>query len=309
MDLSKSGIYRILNLVNKKCYIGQTRNFIKRFSRHRLDLRENKHENQYLQNAWNKYGEENFEFSIIESNIEYERLNELEEYYIYFYNSFTDSNKSGYNLTKGGQKNRGISESTKEKIKKERTGKKLNLSDEGRIRKSESMKKLWAEDEVYRNKILNSLIGRPVSDETKEKIRVGNKGKIISEEQKKNHSLKMKGRIGPNKGKKYSDEIKQSFSKAQIGSKKAEGFSWVRFDKTRNKYTTIIHIGNKNNFFGRYSDEILAAQNGDYGFLQLSPFDIEFTISKLNFPELINKYNELLENNIPRITEQLNLLE
>lgn len=56
------GVYRILNKVNKKCYIGSSVNIKERIRKHKFDLRKNKHENQHLQNAWNKYGEENFKF-------------------------------------------------------------------------------------------------------------------------------------------------------------------------------------------------------------------------------------------------------
>lgn len=64
------GIYKILNTVNNKCYIGSTiQGFSLRWSQHRTELYRNIHTNPYLQNAWNKYGKEAFVF------IEQERLN------------------------------------------------------------------------------------------------------------------------------------------------------------------------------------------------------------------------------------------
>jgi len=60
-----SCIYEIKNIKNNNIYIGSTNNFKKRFLNHRLDLRKNKHHSKHLQNAWNKYGEENFEFNIL----------------------------------------------------------------------------------------------------------------------------------------------------------------------------------------------------------------------------------------------------
>jgi len=63
----KCGVYKIKNLINNKCYIGSTTKLLKyRCITHRCHLRYNRHTNQHLQNAWNKYGENNFEFSIIE---------------------------------------------------------------------------------------------------------------------------------------------------------------------------------------------------------------------------------------------------
>ena len=59
-------IYQITNKINGKIYIGSTNNLSKRWNNHRSKLRNGKHENDYLQQAWNKYGEDAFEFSIVE---------------------------------------------------------------------------------------------------------------------------------------------------------------------------------------------------------------------------------------------------
>lgn len=60
------GIYKIVNKVNQKFYIGSSKNFHKRKLRHFNELRKSKHHCIHLQRAFNKYGEENFEFVIIE---------------------------------------------------------------------------------------------------------------------------------------------------------------------------------------------------------------------------------------------------
>lgn len=60
------GIYQIKNLVSGKLYIGSSNIVQKRWTQHRRELRTGIHSNPRLQNAWNKYGEENFEFSIVE---------------------------------------------------------------------------------------------------------------------------------------------------------------------------------------------------------------------------------------------------
>ena len=62
--LKISGVYKIVNKVNGKYYIGSSSNIIRRWYRHRTDLNRNKHSNQYLQNAVNKYGLNNFELII-----------------------------------------------------------------------------------------------------------------------------------------------------------------------------------------------------------------------------------------------------
>lgn len=92
----KKYIYKITNIINNKCYIGQTKNYTKRFNGHRNRLNKNEHENPYLQYAWNKYGAENFIFEIIELT---ENYNEREKYWIKYFNSNVD----GYNILPGGE--------------------------------------------------------------------------------------------------------------------------------------------------------------------------------------------------------------
>lgn len=62
MLTSASGCYEILNTVNGKRYIGSTMNLKKRWTEHRKILRGGRHNNQILQRAWNKYGEDAFKF-------------------------------------------------------------------------------------------------------------------------------------------------------------------------------------------------------------------------------------------------------
>ena len=62
----KMGIYKIINVVNNKFYVGSAVNFSRRKARHFSELRNNRHNNSKLQNAWNKYGEPSFIFVIVE---------------------------------------------------------------------------------------------------------------------------------------------------------------------------------------------------------------------------------------------------
>jgi group I intron endonuclease len=61
-----SGVYRILCIPTSKFYIGGAVNLRDRWNRHRHALRHGRHVNCYLQQAWNKYGEESFEISVLE---------------------------------------------------------------------------------------------------------------------------------------------------------------------------------------------------------------------------------------------------
>jgi len=64
-----AGVYQIINAINGKSYIGSSKNVIKRWYRHRQQLKKGNHHSVYLQRAWNKYGSNSFTLKIlIETN-------------------------------------------------------------------------------------------------------------------------------------------------------------------------------------------------------------------------------------------------
>lgn len=104
-------IYQIKNKINGNLYIGQTVNFLARKEKHLSCLRRQVHDNPYLQKAYNKYGEEAFEFSILyEEECTQERLNELEEQFIAKYDTY----ENGYNCNRGGQQHNGFESKLKQ---------------------------------------------------------------------------------------------------------------------------------------------------------------------------------------------------
>ncbi len=60
-----SGIYRIVNVINNKSYIGSSKNIIRRWYFHKSALKNNRHHCIYLQRSWNKHGKDSFKFEII----------------------------------------------------------------------------------------------------------------------------------------------------------------------------------------------------------------------------------------------------
>jgi group I intron endonuclease len=100
------GIYRIKNKLNDKCYYGSSKNIEKRWKTHLNQLRDKKHINCILQNAWNKYGEDSFIFEIVEE-CELKNLFETEQKYIDTCGDYNIGLKAsgGDNISKNPNKN------------------------------------------------------------------------------------------------------------------------------------------------------------------------------------------------------------
>lgn len=185
-------IYKIINKVNGKIYIGQTiKDFNKRYPMQGMGIERvyryhNYHKkinypyNKHLLSAIEKYGFNSFEV-IEEFDIAYSKdmLDYLEDYYIRAYGS--SDRKFGYNNKLGGANGKLNSESI-EKMKATKRKNALKLSvNERKIRFGRFGKN-------------NANYGKKRSKETREKISNSNKGRIISEEQRKQISNTLKGK-------------------------------------------------------------------------------------------------------------------
>ena len=102
----RSGIYRIVNIKDGKCYVGSTSNFAKRFSAHRWLLKGGKHECDRLRHAYAKHGFEVFKFEILERVPDFAMLLIREQYWIDHYGSFDP--KNGYNICAIAGTRRGV---------------------------------------------------------------------------------------------------------------------------------------------------------------------------------------------------------
>lgn len=179
----KIGIYGIKNKVNGKIYIGKTgMNFGDRWDSHRALLRNNKHFNSYLQHAWNKYGEDNFEFIIVEE-CSVNQLNDKEKYYISYYKKL---NKS-YNIADGGEGGcflgKHLSDETKKKIGEKNRIHMLGrkMSDNTKQKMSNSQKQrysLWSDqDRIEWGQMTSKCAsGYHWSEESKKKMKDNKNG-------------------------------------------------------------------------------------------------------------------------------------
>lgn len=73
------GVYQLFNIINNKIYVGSSIDLNRRKQEHFRLLHKNKHPNTYLQNAWNKYGEDNFRFIVLETTDDISKIRQLEQ--------------------------------------------------------------------------------------------------------------------------------------------------------------------------------------------------------------------------------------
>lgn len=161
---NKTGIYKITNKVNSKVYYGSAAmSFKKRWALHEWQLNNNKHENRHLQGAWNKYGADAFEFSIImlcdsKNCLYYEQL---------FLDKYFDNCMNCYNICSNAISALGIKRSaeTKQKLSDALTGRqhseltieKMRLANMGRKSASNDNKAMPAGVKIANKNICKTM--------------------------------------------------------------------------------------------------------------------------------------------------------
>lgn len=110
-----TGVYIIFNKINGKFYIGSSaRSLHYRFIDHKSKLNRNVHPNRHLQAAWNKYGEANFEFDIIDECLP-ELTHSIEMYWINMTNCC--DREIGYNIVVNSKSTLGFKYNKEQKKK------------------------------------------------------------------------------------------------------------------------------------------------------------------------------------------------
>jgi group I intron endonuclease len=193
------GIYCIENLINNKKYIGKSYDIEKRWGNHKSQLLNKNHDNDHLQKSWNKYGDEYFNFFIIEECSE-EKLIEKEMFYIFYF----DAKDNGYNMTDGGDGCCGYKHSYEELEKMSKWQKGIPKSEEAIKKMSQSLKgrKAW-------NK------GIPVTKETKNKMSKKKIRRMNPNDLKKELSIIRIGNKNSFFGKTHSEEVRKKISEAK----------------------------------------------------------------------------------------------
>ena len=180
-----SGIYVIVNVLNNMIYIGSSQDIEIRWREHINKLYGNRHENDKLQKAWNKYGDKAFQFKILEA-AEVTNLVVREQHYLDLYKPY--ERHLGYNLYKTAYSPLGNkwTEEQKAKLKEIRKGQ-------------------W-------DRFPNPMLGKKASLETKEAM--------SKTHQERYDKLREEGKLPPQTGVfNWSEEAKQKMSETRKGRK------------------------------------------------------------------------------------------
>ena len=178
---TRSGIYEIKNTVTGDRYVGSTNNFRDRWKSHRYYLRHGKYKTSHFQHAWNKYGEDAFEFNVI-VEIPSPSLLQIEQVFlneeIGEYNSCPVVGDTNKGRTRSEAERRAISErmmgnkyslgfypskETREKMSRSRMGNKNSLGIKQSVETREKKRQAVA-GEKHPN------FGKHLSEETRQRI-------------------------------------------------------------------------------------------------------------------------------------------
>lgn len=195
-----SGIYRIVCLTTGKLYIGSAINLAKRKREHLHYLRNNAHHSITLQRAWDKHGEENFAFEVIELVLPAFLL-EREQHYL---DTLKPFGENGYNINAVAGSRMGMRHTveTREKLRQanlgktygEETRRKHSVSSSGRTHRPEAREKLrqanlgQKRSAEARESMRQAQLGRKQSETTIEKRRLAQMGRIHTPEARAKNS-------------------------------------------------------------------------------------------------------------------------
>lgn len=234
-------IYKIINLVNDKFYVGSTNNQRERFRTHRSKLRRGVHHCAHLQASWNKHGEEKFAFRVVAQVPDGESLQDAEDRWLtehvgkpYCYNAGLRS----------GAPMRGIPKEKHPAFGKAKT-------EEQKQQISATLKAFYAED--YFN---HPRVGKTHTEETKERIRQAKLANPVAYWEGKKRSEETKAKISQSQvgrpGRTFSEEEKEAIRQRTLGNQHWFGKTHTEASKVkmRRPIYAILPDGSRRDFAG-----------------------------------------------------------
>jgi group I intron endonuclease len=200
------GIYAI-RMVDGREYVGSSQNMRNRWYQHRSLLRNGRHKNKKLQNAWTKHGEDAFEWCVLEF-VGVDWLVEREQWYIdtrkpsLNLSVVAGRERAGVKLTKEqrermseSRKGRPVSQQAKERLSAVFKGRQFSEETRRKISEAKTGKKRAPFSEEVRRRMSESRRGLRHTEETKRKLSVAHTGKVMSEEARANMSVAQRARF------------------------------------------------------------------------------------------------------------------
>ena len=189
-----TGIYLISNKENGNRYIGSSVDVEARWKHHAALLNKCIHHSRHLQNAWNLYGADSFEFSVL-------LICSVDDL-IMFEQRFIDVMKPEYNVSPTAGRTAGV-------IRTEEYRRKQSISQSNKVISPETRQRISDGMRGKRNSLGTSRI---ISDETKKKISATLSGHEVSENTRKKLSEK-------NSSYRHTEEARKKISEASKGNK------------------------------------------------------------------------------------------
>jgi group I intron endonuclease len=147
------GVYAIINKINGRIYVGSSINIHRRKLRHFRYLKNGGHENIHLQNAYNKYGKDAFEFVILKTTDANSRLL-VEQMYLDKYKA----TEMSYNICHIAKSPAAIG-----RVKTDSHRKKI----------SDSIRKFYDNNPQHKEYLGSLRRGKPLSEDVKQKMKDG----------------------------------------------------------------------------------------------------------------------------------------
>ena len=148
------GIYKIVNTISNKAYVGQSLRIKKRVGEHFRLLRLGKHPNQHLQRSFNKHGEEAFRWEVEVECVDPSDLDTIENAFLCGEAWFNEP--LAYNIAneaKVPMRGKKHSEATKQQISRKKVGRTDHVTEEYRARLAAAQRKRWHNDPEFIAKV------------------------------------------------------------------------------------------------------------------------------------------------------------
>ena len=234
----ESGIYKITNLSSGYVYVGSAASIKNRWMQHKASLIRNRHSNRRLQNAWNKYGQSIFEFSLIELVLDKSFLIEREQYWIDILRSAI---KPNYNICPIAGSTLGVKLNNETKYK-------MSIAHIGKKQSPEAIEKTASAHRGKKRsietctKISESIKGRKMHENTRLALLLSTKGRKQTNHEKEKRSKIMTGR-------KFSIEHRTKISLSRMGKtpwlgKKHSEITKLKMSEARKRYHEKLKLHN-----------------------------------------------------------------